>query len=531
MRRLLVLAVLVCTLAAPAAAAAAPLFIVHGRGWGHGIGLAQYGAQGYALEERRTYDWILSHYYPGTRLGSAPVTSVRVLLAEGRSSLRVASDARFTVADAAGRTYDLSPGSVELGPALTIELGGRPRRLVDPVRFSPGERPLELAGRAYRGQLVVHVDGGRLSVVNHVGLEAYLYGVVPDEMPPSWAMEALKAQAVAARSYAVVSRPAGARFDLFADTRSQVYGGLASEEPRTNAAVDATAGQVLVYQGRVARTFFHSTSGGRTAAIEDVWSGASPVPYLVSVPDPHDDLSPHHEWGPMRYTAPQLAARLGADAPPGRLLDVTVTRNRSERAALVVAHGSLGDARLSGTGFQARLGLRSTWFTVAVLSLAGDGRVELGGTATLRGTARGVGRASLESKVGSRGWERVRDLRPAADGSFRVSVKPTRTTWYRVSSSAGRGLPHRVAVAAWIRFSDFRAGRTLAGLVRPAVAGARVAIQRLVRDRWVTVATTRTGAAGEFSVTVPLQPGAYRGLALVPGFVTGVTPAVRVVAG
>ena len=103
-------------------------------------------------------------------------------------------------------------------------------------------------------------------------------------MPYIWHPEALKAQAVAARSYALATRKTGGAFDLYPDTRSQVYLGIDHEKPSTNAAVDATAGQVVLYEGQVAKTFFFSTSGGRTASAEDVWGAA--VPYLVSVRRP-----------------------------------------------------------------------------------------------------------------------------------------------------------------------------------------------------------------------------------------------------
>src|ERR671931_1523044 len=126
-------------------------------------------------------------------------------------------------------------------------------------------------------------------------------------MPNSWHPEALKAQAVVARSYALAVRKSGA-FDLYPDTRSQVYLGLDHERPSTNAAVDATAGKVVLYEGQVAKTFFFSTSGGRTASAEDVWG--EPVPFLVSVPDPYDSISPYHDWGPLAFTGAKLAKLL-----------------------------------------------------------------------------------------------------------------------------------------------------------------------------------------------------------------------------
>src|ERR671938_178043 len=140
---------------------------------------------------------------------------------------------------------------------------------------------------------------GRLRVINDVPVDAYLWGVVPSEMPKDWAPEALEAQAVAARSYAL-NHLRGGVFDLFPDTRDQVYLGIPHEDPATTAAVNATSGKVVLYKGHVANTMFFSTSGGRTASASDY--GASPVPYLVTVRDPYDSISPYHRWGPLRIS-------------------------------------------------------------------------------------------------------------------------------------------------------------------------------------------------------------------------------------
>jgi stage II sporulation protein D len=531
MQRFLLTA-LVATLAlvSAAGALAAPVFFVDGRGWGHGIGMAQYGAQGFATRDGRPYTWILSHYYRGTTLGQTPVTLVRVLLADDRSTLSVGSDTAFSVTDANDQTYELPAGALKLGPSLEITVDGERKRLASPARFTRGTKPLELGGRAYRGELVVRASGGTLSAVNHVGLEEYLYGVVPDEMPPSWHMEALKAQAVAARSYAVVSRRTSGVFDLYSDTRSQVYGGIPSEETRTNGAINATAGRVVLHNGRVAHTFFHSTSGGRTAAIQDVWN-AAPVPYLVAVPDPHDDLSPYHRWGPFRFTASGLAAKLGSLAPAGSLADAVVARNGSGRADSVTLRGSRGTTRVGGTTFQSRLGLRSSWFSVSVLSLGGPARTTFGSAVALRGVARGPKVAFLERRVGSGHWERVGRIERSSDGTFRISVEPARTTSYRVSATVGKSIERRVAVAPLVRFGRVTSQTELPGFIRPAVAGATITVQRLEGTRWRTVATTRTTARGRFRAAVTLSPGTYRALAnLGAGYVPGRSPTLKVVA-
>src|SRR5437764_248836 len=146
--------------------------------------------------------------------------------------------------------------------------------------------------RGYRGSLRVKTTGSALQVVNVLGLESYLLGVVPSEMPNRWPAEALAAQAVVARTYALAHLAKGGDYDLYPDTRSQVYGGIAAEAPSSNAAVNETANQIVLYDGEPANTFFSSSSGGKTANVQDVWS-SPPVPYLVSVPDPYDTLSPH----------------------------------------------------------------------------------------------------------------------------------------------------------------------------------------------------------------------------------------------
>ena len=227
------------------------------------------------------------------------------------------------VRDGSGTVYQLQPGPYAFGPALKVKVdSAQPAKpLISPLVFLPGATPLKYGGKQYRGQLQVNAALTSLQLVNSVGLEPYLYGVVPREVPYLWPAEALKAQAVVALLVRARVRKTGA-YDVYADTRSQVYGGVAAEKPSTNAAVDATAGQVLLFEGKVATTFFFSTSGGRTASIEDVWTRGEAVAILVGVPDPYDTASPHHTWGPFAFTAAKLTS---AFRLPGKLLDVRVT--------------------------------------------------------------------------------------------------------------------------------------------------------------------------------------------------------------
>src|SRR5213078_2169876 len=210
------------------------------------------------------------------------------------------------------------------------------RALPGPLLFQPGTSPMQLK-HLYRGSVQIDVVNGKLRAINFVGLEQYLYGVVPSEMPYTWAPEALKAQSVVARSYALATKRAGA-FDLYPDTRSQVYLGFDHEKPASNAAVDATAGKVLLYNGQVAKTYFFSTSGGRTASAQDVWGTA--IPYLVSVPDPYDSISPYHTWGPVAFSGSKLGKALHAG---GAVRDVRTAINSSGRVTSLTALTASGD--------------------------------------------------------------------------------------------------------------------------------------------------------------------------------------------
>ena len=308
--RAALIAVVAAALAVVPAAGAATSFVVTGHGFGHGIGLSQYGAYGYA-QHGWTPAQILRHYYRGSTIGTVPSQPVRVLLADGRASVQVSSEQPISVVDSAGQWEVLPAGTYTLRKPLTLPGWPAQTPPMPPVSFDAGAAQLTVDGKPYRGSVSVGATASRLSVVNTVPLESYLLGVVPREMPASWAPEALRAQAVAARSYALASLHPTSTFDVYADTRSQVYGGASGEDARTTAAVQATAGQVVLWHGQVAETFFHSSSGGRTATVTDVWPAAQPLPYLVSVSDPYDSVSPYHDWAPLTFTAAGAARRLG----------------------------------------------------------------------------------------------------------------------------------------------------------------------------------------------------------------------------
>lgn len=489
-----------------------PVFVISGRGWGHGVGMSQWGAHGFA-RRGMSYDRILAHYYRGTTLERAPVSKVRVLLASGKQKLTIASAAPFRVREQSGKVRRLPSGEHVFGPGLRVKTKGVKRRvtLQWPVVFLPGEEPLRL-GRRYRGTIHVDVEGGRLRAINVVGLEQYLYGVVPAEVPDDWPTEVLKAQAVAARSYALATRKTSGAFDLYPDVRSQVYRGIDEEVESTNAAVDATAGKVLMHRGRLAITYFHSTSGGRTASSVDIWGES--VPYLVGVDDPHDVISPHHTWGPTVMSAARLQKVLKV---PGRLADVRTTVNGSSRVSTVTGVGSLGQTSARGGDVRRALGLRSTWFRVGVLALpAPAAPVPFGGAGKLTGTARGVAKVVLEQQAGSL-WKAAAEVQPQANGSFTVTIRPSTTTRYRLAAGTVRTPPTPVGVAPRIILTPPGDLSELRGTVRPVLPGVAVQIQRLNGQAWQVVGRGMVEANGEFFARLPVAPGSYRARIPAPG--------------
>ena len=430
MRRLLGVLAVAAALVASSTASAGTTFVVDGHGWGHGVGMSQYGAFGFALDGWR-HERILAHFYRGTQLGVLPNRRVRVLVAEAQGRLTVGSTKPFRRLLPAAKRATLEAGNRLLTPRNVRGLGGS-------VRFGPGASPLRVAGKAYRGSVEVYLERGKLFAVNEVSLDHYLRGVVPREVPFFWPQEALRAQAVVARSYTLATLQPGDHFDLYADVRDQVYDGIKAEREPTNRAVAATSGRVVTWNGAVATTYYHSTSGGRTANVADVWPNAISVPYLVSVPDPYDYLSKHHRWQPAIFAPRQLAKRLRVSG----LTDVIVERNASGRAGTVRVVRAAGERRLEARDVQELLGLRSTFFDVRVLSLEPKARrVKAGKPLELTGFARGLTGIRLERAVDGGGWESVRPLRLAPTGRFRTVVRPDGPTRYRIANHVAAGLP------------------------------------------------------------------------------------------
>jgi stage II sporulation protein D len=439
-------------LLAPSGAFGAVSHVVRGAGYGHGVGMSQYGAYGFA-RQGSGYRAILAHYYRRTQLGQADTRTIRVLLRDGASSLSfsgvdLAADRRMDPA----RTYRATERA---GEVEVRDLDGRlAARFAAPLLLSGPGGTVRLLGRSlngvdggsYRGSLELRPSaGGGLLAVNAVGLDSYLQGVVPGEVPASWPAEALRAQAVAARSYALATDRGGALFDQYPDTRSQVYRGLVAERTSTNAAVQATAGEVLRHAGAVIPAFFFSTSGGRTENVENSFRGAAPKPYLVSVADPFDGASPRHRWR-LSFTQRQMQTRLRG-LVKGRFRRIRVVRRgASPRIVDALVMGSRGSTPVPGSLLRSKLGLPDTWAYFA------------------RVTTRRARAASLSRVVGSRQlvatvepaprrgpavqrredgtWRTAGRLRPRRDGRFRFGLR--RPGVYRVVADGFAGPAVRV---------------------------------------------------------------------------------------
>lgn len=357
-------------------------YTLHGHGFGHGHGMSQYGAAGAAVHGLG-YRGILRFYYPRTSPGTAGGRLRVLVTSDTTPDLAVSAVPGLVVHDLGSRsTYHL-PGIAGVsrwrlsaaGDRTVIGYftkgwhryrpGGRPA-LVGDGQFG-ARRPLTLwtpsGRRTYRGGLRAASPTPGSSTrrtVNVVPVEDYVRGVVPAEMPPSWRTEALRAQAVAARTYAVWSRAqAPHRYWHICESSScQVYRGVDGEDPRADAAVTATARRIVTYRGRAAFTQFSASSGGYTAA--------GGMPYLVAKPDPYDGLSanPVHSW------STRLSASRIQHAYPGigRLHRLVVTRRDGHgqwggRVLSIRLDGSRRNVGVSGDRFRSVFGLRSTWFT------------------------------------------------------------------------------------------------------------------------------------------------------------------------
>ena len=454
---------------------------IEGHGYGHGHGMSQYGAYGAALQGL-DYTEITKFYYPGTAWRTARA-NVRVLIgADYTSDLQVRPQRGLTVRDMRDKTVWTLPSDVgsdrwRLTPApdgstavqfhdgrgwhrwnlpgdkVTLQSDGQFRARRPLTLMVPGGS--SVTPKRYRGILrsVRPYPGATVrDTVNVLPMDAYVQGVVPYEMSASWPQQALRAQAVAARTYAAWQRAQNPdRYYQICDTAScQVYGGVAAELSSSNTAVQATARKILTSGGKPAFTQFSSSSGG--------WTSSGGVSYLPAKRDPYDGFSgnPVHSWSVDVSTSSLERAH----PEIGRLVALLVTKRDGHgawggRALQIKLKGSRGTAYLTGDDLRWQYGLRSSWFTIAPTAIiarwrdlgaaksllgsptSGEFSVESGGAQEFTG-----GRVFWSAQTGARevrgrllqayrqwggpgsslGWP-VTGVQDAADGGFKVKFQ------------------------------------------------------------------------------------------------------------
>lgn len=562
-------AALVVAVPAATAATQATGFYIDGAGYGHGIGMSQYGAAGYA-QNGYTYRQILAHYYEGTTLGQvSPSHQVRVLIKQGATSFQ-GSGTRLGPKTKLkpSLTYSVQPTS----KGLLLSAGGKLYGVWKSPLIVSGKVPLDVPGLGqYRGQLEFVQTGSRVDTINVVGIEDYVRGVVAAEMPSTWPAQALEAQAVAARTFAVATNAVSKLFNVYDDTRSQVYRGVSAETPNSDAAVAATAGQIVEYGGAPALTYFFSSSGGYTESIQNVWQGVTPEAWLHGVPDPYDDSfdNPYYRWKEtlsVNSAAGKLKRYL-----KGSLKGIEVLQHGvSPRIVKAAVVGSKGTVDISGQQLQTLFGLRSTYVAFTTITSKGvvsSGVVGSGGSgssgsadapdsagtggsgavATSPGSgygASGVGPSSTATTTPV-GTTTVSQTSPTGGATPGGPATPTTTTGaVAAAASVRRGAPaifmNDFAVAvpvggllSWAPAAYPVAGAqpaaritrqllaaahravvrsrryTVTGSAYPTAPGSVVHVQRHRGNAWRTVASGHVTVGGTYSVRVK-HPGSYR---------------------
>jgi stage II sporulation protein D len=486
--------------AAPAAATTAGTGLyIDGAGFGHGIGMSQYGAAGYA-QHGYTYTQILRRYYAQTTLGSVnPNRTVTVLLkAKGAAAFSGAT----TIRGAARKLNANTNYSVlVIGGKLRIVSAGRTiGTYAAPLQIS-GPGVLDLIGMgSYRGSLVFRpsISGSGVMTVNSLGLDKYVRGVVSAEMPSNWPQQALEAQAVAARTYAVTVGAIGSDFDLYDDTRSEMYEGVAAETSSTNAAVAATRGQVVDYDGTPAVTYFFASSGGQTESIQNVWAGVAPEAWLVSQSDPYDDSfnNPYYRWS-MNLSVGSADSKLGK-LVDGRLEGINVLqRGVSPRIIRAQIVGTKGLTTATGAQLQTDLGTPSTWMSFTTVSAQG---IE-----TTSSIAPPAASTPSQTPVPT-----TTTAAATSTGGATTTAGGTSTGGQSDSpNTGGVGLGANGLGANVLGHVAGSFGDAVAGTIYPVDAGATVTAQLETSEGWTFAGSAQMAADGTYLIQV-LGPGVYR---------------------
>lgn len=318
--------------------------------------------------------------------GQAPSPIIRVGLWYGQVNILLSAESDFSLIDTAGKevlgTFKAKTKVAVSSRDGKMTINGRPvaaREIAVQLPAAAARTGIEVNRRFYRGAVSVHRTAGKdgLTVVNTLPLEEYLYGIIAQEISPAWPLEAVKAQAVAARTYAVynIGKHNDDGYDVRATTDDQAYGGITSEAPRAIQAVDATRGLIVTYAGKPIPAYFHCSGGGYTENSENVWGDA--YPFLRGVVD-YDEKSPYYHWEKTITTKDLTEILLSAGYNVGRLQTIELSaltkppvtspdRGVSGRVKEIRFTGSDGSFLLTGNKLRTILGLKSTLFDIKVV--------------------------------------------------------------------------------------------------------------------------------------------------------------------
>ncbi|NCN11492.1 MAG: SpoIID/LytB domain-containing protein [Leptospira sp.] len=271
---------------------------------------------------------------------------VRVYLGKPDTELKVTTNGIFQVFDVNDLMIKKNIDILQLNP---FSLKAR-------IRIVPESGMFTYNGKKYRGEISIEPTQQGPIVLNLVPIEKYLIAVVPSEVPYSWPEEALKAQAICARTYVIreMLNKVNQNYDVDVSTASQVYGGVDKENPRTTKAVEETEGTLMLYKNEPIHAFFHSNAGGMTEKPENVWGGKN-LPYLDHIESKYDQYAPNYSWSDkIRFSdADRLLAKEGV----GKIESILVLgRNLSQRVELVEIIGETGTKKIKGADFRKIIG-------------------------------------------------------------------------------------------------------------------------------------------------------------------------------
>ena len=394
-----------------------------GHGYGHGHGMSQWGAYGAAAVSHLSWQSILAFYYPGTRLANLGNPTIRVRLdAAGSGILHVYSSSGLRLAGKAlpatgitqYRARSLAAGGRMQVDALS-SAGWKPYLSVaSPAVFSSstGQVAVKLPSgsrRAYRGSIVANrTSSTSVQTVSVLPMESYLRAVVPAEMPPSWHANALRSQAVAARSYAAFDRartPSGRDWDTCDTTSCQMYSGVPAEFAASDAAVATTAGQMLISGGAPAFTQFGSANGG--------WTAPGSQSYLVARADPYDGAIAN---GANAWSASITVAAIQARWPSiGTYRQLRILRRDGHgqwggRVLTAAIDGSAGSVTVTGATIRSAFSLRSEWFVPTNGAVASSSQHDSNGDRRpdVLAVVAGSGDLRMYAGDGASGWRSTR---------------------------------------------------------------------------------------------------------------------------